>query len=70
MNIREVKKLGFGKNILLNQKSFCKFSNDKLFKIYRGGGSFDETGRKDGKWVELDDEYSNSIILIGQYKNG
>ncbi|CAD8193813.1 unnamed protein product [Paramecium octaurelia] len=37
-----------------------------------GGGQFNENGMKDGKWIELCDNFFcwNQCVLIGEYQNG
>ncbi|CAD8164363.1 unnamed protein product [Paramecium octaurelia] len=49
----------------------CRQSNSDKFQII-GCGSYDKRGIKIGKWIQLDDRYSNSkeVLYIGEYKNG
>ncbi|CAD8179243.1 unnamed protein product [Paramecium pentaurelia] len=42
-------------------------------QIYIGGGSFDDNGKKNGRWVDLAIDWLNGnkeIFYIGDYKNG
>ncbi|CAD8087939.1 unnamed protein product [Paramecium primaurelia] len=60
--------LKWGSTLIIKEAEFGGIST----KIVKCGGSYDEQGEKNGKWLELSDNFWNQsqVIYEGEYKSG